>query len=541
MGKLHLKPLWAALCGAALLLVGACGDGTQPRNAAKNDPALGVVFNRGNGAEPKSLDPALIDGIWEAQIVGDLIVGLTTEDASAKPIPGAAESWESSPDGLTWTFHLREHSWSDGVPVKADDFVYGWRRILDPKTAASYAYYLYPIKNARDVNTGKQPLTALGVAAPDDKTLVVTLEHAVPFMAEFVTHHTMYPVPRHLVEAKGAEWTRAGTFVSNGAYVLKEWIPNDHLTLAKNPKFYDAANVKIDTVSYYPTPDGDAALKRFRAGELDTQDPIPPLQIDFLRKNMPETLKIVPELTIFYASLNVTHKPLDDVRIREAINLAIDRETLVEKIIKLGEVPAYSMVPPGTANYPGGAAMRFKDVPFADRVAKAQGLMRAAGYGPEKPLHLRFATTTNAVIRQTIAPTQEMMRKIFIDLEVVQTDTQINYQKMQEGDFDIGSAGWIADYNDASNFLDVLRTGGGNNYGRYSNPKFEALLDKAAAERDLAKRGEILRDAEQLMLDDYPLLFIRFGTTHAMVQSFIKGWVANNKETNRSRWLTVEK
>lgn len=541
MARTLAKSLCLALCGAALQLTSACGDGTQPRSSARSDASQGIVFNRGNGAEPKSLDPALIDGIWESQIDGDLIVGLTTEDAAAKPIPGAAESWEPSPDGLTWTFHLREHVWSDGVPVTADDFVYAWRRILDPKTAASYAYYLYPVKNARDVNTGKQPLTALGVAAPDAKTLVVTLEHAVPFMAEFVTHHTMYPVPRHLVEAKGADWTKAGTFVSNGPYLLKEWLPNDHLTLTKNPKFYDAANVKIDTVNYYPTPDGDSALKRFRAGELDTQDPIPPLQIDFLRSNMPETLKIVPELTIFYASLNVTHKPLDDVRIREAMNLALDRETLTDKIIKLSEAPAYSMVPPGTANYPGGAAMRFKDMPFAERLSRAQMLMAAAGYSAAKPLHLRFATTTNAVTRQTIAPTQEMLRKIFIDLEVVQTDTQINYQKLQEGDFDVGSAGWIADYNDASNFLDVLRTGGGNNYGRYSNPKFEALLDKAAAERDLVKRGEILRDAEQMMLDDYPLILIRFATTHAMVQPFIKGWVPNNKELNRSRWLTVEK
>src|SRR6266446_4197836 len=533
---------WLGLCGAALLLLGACGDGTQSRgSSARGDAGQGIVLNRGNGAEPKSLDPALIDGIWEAQVVGDLLMGLTTEDAEAKPIPGAAESWETSPDGLTWTFHLRDHTWSDGVPVTADDFVFAWRRILDPKTAASYAYYLYPIKNARVVNTGKAPGSALGVAASDDKTLVVTLEQPVPFMAEFLTHHTMAPNPRHVVEAKGADWTKPGNFVSNGAYVLKDWVPNDHITLAKNPKFYDASNVKIDTVNYYPTPDGDAALKRVRAGELDTQDPVPPLQIDWLRANMAETLKIVPELTISYVSINVTRKPLDDVRIREALNLAIDREALVDKIIKLGEVPAYGMVPPGTANYSGGAAMRFKDLPLDQRIAKAQGLLRAAGYGPEKPLHIRFSATTNAVIKQTIAPMQEMLRKIYIDLEVIQNDTQINYQKMQEGDFDIGSAGWIADYNDPTNFLDILRTGGGNNYGRFSNKNYDALLDKAAAERDLNKRGQIMAEAEQMMLDDYPLIFVRFQTTHAMVQPYVKGWIANNKEVNHSRWLTVER
>ena len=241
------------------------------------------MLNRGNGAEPKSLDPALIDGIWEAQISGDMILGLTTEDAESKPIAGAAESWETSEDGLTWTFHLRDHTWSDGVPVTAEDFVFAWRRILDAKTAAPYAYYLYPIKNARDVNTGKQPATALGIEARDAKTLVVTLAHPLPFMTEFLTHQSMYPVPRHVVEAKGSEWARPGNFVSNGPYVLQAWTPNDRVTLVKNPRFYDAANVKIDVVNYFPTPDGDAALRRLRAGELDTQDPIPPLQIDFLR------------------------------------------------------------------------------------------------------------------------------------------------------------------------------------------------------------------------------------------------------------------
>lgn len=528
--------------GAALIALSSCGDGSQTKSASSATGSESeIVLNRGNGAEPKSLDPALIDGIWEAQISGDMLLGLTTEDAESKPIPGAAESWETSEDGLTWTFHLRDHTWSDGVPVTAEDFVFAWRRMLDPKTAAAYAYYLYPIKNARDVNTGRQPVTALGVAARDDKTLVVTLDQPVPFMIEFLTHHTMYPVPRHVVDAKGAEWSRPGNFVSNGPYVLQSWTPNDRVTLVKNPRFYDAASIKIDVVNYFPTPDGDAALRRLRAGELDTQDPIPPLQIDFLRANMADALKITPTLTVAYASINISRKPFDDVRIREALNLAVERETLVDRIIKLGDLPAYNMIPPGVANYPGGVAMRFKDMPFAQRLARAQELMRAAGYGPDKPLHVRFATTTNAVTRQTIAPLQEMWRKIYVDLEVIQSDTQINYAKLQEGDFDVGTAGWIADYNDASNFLDILRAGGGNNYGRYSNAKFDALLDQAASERDLAKRGRMLAQAEQTMLDDYPLVFVRFQTQPVIVQPYVKGWIPSSKQLNRTRWLTIEK
>jgi oligopeptide transport system substrate-binding protein len=536
-----VRGLSVGLCGAFLVALAACGDGTETKSASSTGPTTEVVLNRGNGPEPKSLDPALIDGIWEAQISGDMLLGLTTEDAESKPIPGAAASWETSEDGLTWTFHLRDHTWSDGVPVTAEDFVFAWRRVLDAKTAAPYAYYLYPVKNARDVNSGKQPAIALGIEARDAKTLVVTLDHPLPFMTEFLTNQSTFPVPRHVIEAKGEAWTRPGNFVSNGPYVLESWTPNDRVSLRKNPRFYDAANVQIDVVNYVPTPDGEAGLRRLRAGELDTQDPIPPLQIDFLRANMPDALHLVPTLTIAYLSINLTRKPLDDVRIREALNLAIDRETLVERILKLGEPPAYNMVPPGIANYPGGAAMRLQSMPFEQRLQRAQELMRAAGYTPERPLRIRWATTTNPVTRQTIAPLQEMWRKIYVDVEIVQTDTQINYQKLEDGDFDIGTAGWIADYNDASNFLDVLRKGGGNNYGRYDNPKFDALLDQAAAERDLARRGQILAQAEQMMLDEFPLVFVRFQAQPAAVQPYVKGWVPSSKQINRTRWLTVRK
>jgi oligopeptide transport system substrate-binding protein len=229
------------------------------------------------------------------------------------------------------------------------------------------------------------------------------------------------------------------------------------------------------------------------------------------------------------------------VRIREALNLAVDRETLVERILKLGDLPAYNMVPPSTANYPGGVAMRFKTMPLDQRIARAQALMREAGYSPERPLRIRLATTTNAVTRQTIAPLQEMWRRIYVDVEVIQSETQVNYQKLEDGDFDIGTAGWIADYNDPSNFLDVLRTGGGNNYGRYANAKFDALLDRAAAERDLSRRGQLLAEAEQMMLDDYPLVLIRFPTQPAIAQPYVKGWIPSGKQINRTRWLTVEK
>jgi oligopeptide transport system substrate-binding protein len=529
----------------SLLLVAACSQSSSDSSASSSSSAPQqsglMVLNRGNGAEPKSLDPDYIDGIWESQIAGDLLMGLTTEDANGNPIPGVAKSWETSADKLTWTFHLRDETWSDGQPVTADDFVYAWRRILDPKTAAAYAYYLYPIKNAKDVNTGKQPGTALGIAAPDAHTVVITLEHPLPFLPEFLTHQTTFPLPKHVVEAKGQDWAKPGNYVSNGAYVLKEWVSNDHVTLTKNPKFYDVANVKVDVVNYYPTSDADAALKRLRAGELDTQDPIPVQQIDWLRANMKDELRITPALTTFYLVFNLTKRPLQDIHVREALTLAYDRETMAEKVMRLGQVPAYNIVPPGTANYPGGVAMKFKDMSYAERLAKAQSLMREAGYGPDHMLVLNYATANSTYAKPGIAPLQQMWRQAYVDLKIVLSDVQINYQKLQEGDYEVGNAAWVADFNDPSNFLDLLRKGGGNNYGRYDNPKYDALLDQAQNEIDLEKRGKILAEAEQMVLGDYAWAPTLFGVTTVMVQPYVKGWVTNNKEINRTRWLSVEK
>ncbi len=350
------------------------------------------MLNRGNGAEIKSLDPHFIDGANESQIEGDLLIGLLTMDAAGRPIPGAATRWETSPDGKTWTFHLREHLWSDGHPVTAQDFVFAWQRLMDPSTGASYAYNLWVVRNAHAISIGKLPPSALGVHAPDDRTLVVELEHPAAYLPELLTHDTAYPLPRHVVLAKGNSWPKPGNFVGNGPYVPREWIVNDHITLLKNPRFYDAANVRIDVVTYFPTPDSNAGLRRFRVRELDTQTPIPLTEIDWLRKNMPETLHLKPYLGLSYVSINLNRPPLNDIRLRRALNLALDRETITNRVLRLGEPPAYSMVPPAVVNYPDKPQMDFKPLPFPERLAKARWLMSQAGYGPDNPLRLNLET-----------------------------------------------------------------------------------------------------------------------------------------------------
>jgi oligopeptide transport system substrate-binding protein len=497
------------------------------------------VLNRGNGGEPKSLDPAFVDTVAESNILGDLLMGLTTLDAAARPIPGAAESWETSKDGRTWTFHIRKALWSDGQPVTAGDFVFAWRRLLDPKTAAPYAYNLWVLKSARAVSRGALPPASLGVRASDARTLVVELEHPAPYLPELLTHDTAYPVPRHVVMAKGNAWSLVENFTGNGAYVPKEWIVNDHIGLVKNPRFYDAVHVRIDVVNYVASEDSQTGLKRFRAGELDIQNPIPATQIDWLRANMAASLHMRPFLAISYMPMNMSRPPLNDARVRKALNLAFNREIVTQKVLKLGDPPAYGIVPPGIANYPGGAAMDFARMPTPARLALAQSLMAQAGHGPDNPLHLTLETTHDPDNMRIAAVLQAMVKPIGVALEIRNVDQQIHYRNMQTGDFEIATAVWVADFNDASNFLDLLQSSSGNNYARYRNPAYDAALAAAQGESDGARRGRLLLAAEKLALKDYPWLPWRFRITQDLVQPWVKGWVDNVRDYNRTRWLWI--
>jgi oligopeptide transport system substrate-binding protein len=499
-----------------------------------------IVLNRGNGVELKSLDPHFIDGLNESNVEGDLLIGLLTVDAAGSPIPGAATSWTTSPDGKTWTFHLREHAWSDGRPVTAQDFVFAWQRLLDPKNGATYAYNLWVVKNAHAISQGQLPPVALGVRAPDDKTFVIELEHPAAYLPELLTHDTTYPLPRHVLIVKGNAWSRPGNFVGNGPYVPREWIVNDHLTLVKNPRFYDAAHVRIDVINYFPTPDSNAAVRRLRAGELDTQTPIPLTQIEWLRRNMPAAVHTKPFLGLSYISINLRHPPLGDIRIRRALNLAVDREIITQKVLRLGEPPAYSIVPPSTANYPHGPQLDFRALPAAERLKKAQWLMGQAGFGPDNHLRLVFETFEEPNSKRVAAVVQAMLRDIWVDLDISAIDGAVHGRNMTSGNFDLSAASWFADFNDATNFLDLLRSDGGNNYGRYVNRAFDAALNAAQQEPDAAKRARLLQAAEAMALKDYPWIPLRFRTTQDLVQPYVKGWADNPRDMHRTRWLWID-
>jgi oligopeptide transport system substrate-binding protein len=500
-------------------------------------PDKGPVLNRGNGPDIKSLDPAFVQGTWEAWVVGDMIMGLTTEGPRGEPVPGAATHWEVSKDGLTWTFHLRRHMWSDGVPVTSADFVAAWRRLLYPATAAPYAYNLWVVKNAQAISRGKLPPSALGISAPDDDTVVVRLEHPAAYLPELMDHQVAWPVPRHTLLKYGRAWTRVKNYVANGPYIVKDWIPGDHITLVRNPRFYDAAHVRIATVNYYQTSDANAGLRMFRAGQLDTLYQFPNDEIDWMRAHMPGDIRNAPYLGIAYYALNVSR--LSDHRMREAISLAFNREVLTGRLHRIGETPAYRIVPPGIANYPGTASLWFKDMPYDRRLARAQALMREIGYGPRHTARLGFLTTVAPDSKRNAAAFQEMMRAIYLDIDIVTVEGQIFQQMVQNRDFDIAAPSWIADFNDASNFLDLLRSGSGENYSGYANPRYDALLDAADRTVDPADRAATLLEAEKLALADDAWVPAYFMVTRDLVAPRVKGWIANPRDVNRTRWLWI--
>jgi oligopeptide transport system substrate-binding protein len=496
-----------------------------------------------NSGEPDSLDPHHASGTWENRIIGDMFMGLTTEAADGSVIPGAAESWQVSDDGTVYTFTLRDHGWSDGTPVTADDFVFAMRRILDPAEAAEYASLLYTIKKARPLNEGAiLSMDQLGVQAQGPKTLEITLESPTPYFIEQLTHYTAFPLPKHKVEELGDDWVKPENIVGNGAYAVVEWLPNTHVRSEKNQAFYDADKVAIDTVYFYPSEERNAATKRFRAGEIDLQYDFASEQIDWLEENLPEATHIAPYLGIYYYVINTREPPFDVPAVRQALAMAIDREAITDKILRTGELPAYSFVPPGTGNYGEPAYVSWRGMPAEERLAKAKELLAAAGFGPDNPLELQLRYNTSETHKKVAIAVAAMWKQLGVETELFNSEVKVHYNDLQEGNFQVARAGWIADYNDAQNFLYLMASSTGvMNYAGYANGEFDRLMAEASATADLGARADLLRQAEAVAMADMPNIPINYYVSKNLVAPQVKGWVDNTKDIHRTRWLSVER
>jgi oligopeptide transport system substrate-binding protein len=539
---------WRALIIAVVgLVLQACGAGTSDDSTVRASLPIGgmtgrelaerQVLHKGNGAEPQSLDPHRGEGVPGSNIQRDLYEGLISEAPTGEVIPGAAESWDISEDGRTYTFSLRRNArWSNGDPVTAEDFVYSLRRSLDPATLSRYTFILNPIRNAAAVAAGEKPATELGVEALDEHTLQIELENPTPYFLGLLTHSASYPVHRGSIEAHGDQHARPGNMITNGAYRLEEWVVQSHIKLVRNPHYWDDEATIIEEVWYHGTEDKSAELSRYRAGELDITESIPKRQLPWIRENLREDLVISPYLGSYYYGFNVTKPPFkDNPELRRALTLAVDRDIITRQVTGAGEMPAYGWVPP-VVNYEG-QKIREADWTQAERNEEARRLYAEAGYSADNPLrteivyntqedHKRIAIAIAAMWKQTLGVEVSILNqewKVFLDTRRQKQDTQVF------------RGGWIGDYNDAYTFAELMQSQSGLNDSGYSDREYDRLLALASAEGDLARRAELLQQAERVLLEDLPILPIYAYVTSRLVKPWVGGYSPNIMDHHRTK------
>jgi oligopeptide transport system substrate-binding protein len=504
--------------------------------------ADGVTLRRGNTSEPGTVDPQKVFTTYEMEILRDLYCGLLQMDAMGKAIPGVAERWDVSADGLTLTFHLRaDAKWSDGAPVVAADFVLGMRRAFDPKVAAPYANLAYVIRNAKEVVLGHQPPEALGVKAADAATLEITLERPSQTIIWLLGAYPMlFPLPSHVYRPDSSDWLAPAKMVSNGPFTLTEWVPNDHMTMKKNPAFFDASSVAIDEVIYYPTDDDAAAVKRFRNGELDLNTRFPPSLYQMLKHDLPNETRVTPASWIGYIVMNQTDPRFADKRVRRALSLAIDRDMLVNRVLNNGELPAWSLVPPGTENFTPSGAADYSAMSMAERIAEARRLLAEAGYSEANPLTFTFNHRIGEANKRSAVSIQDMWKAIGVNVTLQSSEVAGHYDLLRQGKFEVADGGWSAP-RDAEYFFYLARSDSEDmNYGKWSNAEFDRLSDMGNREQDLTKRGEYYREAERILGEEQGVIAVYIPVERSIVHTWVKGFEPNGINYHPTRWMHIE-
>lgn len=498
------------------------------------------AIHRGNGAEPDTLDPQLALTWQDWNILLDTFVGLTTLDASGDTIAGLASSWTASPDGLSYEFKLRPGiEWSDGEAITAEDFVYSFRRLLDPQTAASRITEFYAIKNGEAINAGRLPPDALGVRTLGPDTLVIELDWPVPHLPSLLAWGNAYPVPRHIVETQGREWTRSG--VSNGPYVLSEWRPYEHVHLVRNPRYFDADSVAIDEVYYYPNDDGTTSFKQFRAGQLDINYGIVPSQLPVAKRELPNEMVLFERPTTMYLVFNLMKSPFDDRRVREALSMAVDRN-IFGSVLGSGERGAYDLVAPGVVDYGPPLKPDWSSWTMEKRRARATELLSAAGFDQSSPLELTLRYDGSGSNKRLSLATAGMWRQIGVDTKLLSTDTKIHFADVKSGNFDVARIGLSGRTYSAETFLQVFEHESPRmNPGRYRNESFNELMAQARRETDIAARGQHLRAAGRVLMEDYPFVGLYYYVSRNLVQQHVEGYEPNPYDVHPTRYLSIRK
>jgi len=525
----------------ATFAVAAC-DPSSRSISDSQDIGQQRVLRRGNGGEPQSLDPALAEDVHAFGILSDLYEGLIIEAGNGDLLPGVAERWDVSPDGRQYTFYLRQDAvWSDGNPVTAQQFVSAFHRVITPGSKSAYAFLLEPIRNYQAVIAGQSPPEELGILAVDERTLVIELASPAQHFPGILAMPIAYPLHPGNGNGNGSRNFRdPKLFVGNGPFILESWSIGEKIRLKKNPKYRNAGAVQIEAVEYLPITDPNTELNMYRVAELDITYTVPQGSIAELRESQGDALRIAPSLALYYLAFDLSEPPLDDVRLRQALSMAIDRQTVV-KVLGRGEQPAFGLVPPGVANHVS-ARYSWKDLAVADRQAMARVLLEHAGYDRNVLLRIRLTYDTGDV-HETVALAVASMWQDVLGIEVELEKKEWKYFLATRDDrpaWQIMRFAWTGDYNDPGTFMDIFRSDSQQNLPGYANPEYDRLLDKAHGLVNLDRRAENMSAAESLLLDDYPIAPLYFYVSKHLVSGRVQNFENNVFDRHPTQFLRLQ-
>ena len=509
-------------------LLTACGSGESNVTSGNRDG----ILHWGNGAEPQELDPHIVTGVPEHHIIVALLEGLVSKDPyTLNPTPAVAKSWDISEDGTIYTFYLRDTArWSNGDPLTAEDFVWSWRRALLPSLGNLYSYMYFPIKNAEGFARGTiSDFSHVGVKAIDAHTLQVTLNYPTPYFLQLLDHYSMFPVHRATIEKfgdagdRGTLWTRAGNFVGNGPFTLKQWDLNKVIVVEKNSQYWDASTVKLNGIYFYPTENPNTEERMFRATQLHRTSTIPVEKIAVYQREKPEQIHLSPYLGTYFYRLNTHLEQFKDVRVRKALALTIDRDSIVKHVTKGGQLPAYAITPPDTLGYTAQSDLSY-DPETARQLLADAGYPNGEGFPPVEILY-----NTHEQHRKIAVAIQQMWKKeLNIDLTLHNQDWKVFLDSVATGNYQIGRASWIGDYIDPNSFLDMWIKDGGNNRTGWYNPQYDNLVLKVApAAKTPQKRYEAFLQAEKLLIDEVPIIPIYTYVSMHLQHPSVKGMPGN--------------
>jgi oligopeptide transport system substrate-binding protein len=543
--KLRRRWCLAVLIAIPFCLLG-CGKQEQPSASARaiqvtTELAPEQILNRHLEADPRSLDPSLITDVVGQRVLDDLFEGLVTLDEAGHTVPGVATSWETSADGKTWTFQLRGNArWSNGQPVTAEDFVYAWRRQVDPVTGSEYAQALTPIENAMDAAAGKVPPSKLGVESAGPRTLVVHLHAPTPYLLALLTNAYLEPIFEPAVKQWGDAWTQPGHMVSNGPFLLSERVINGHITLDKNPYYWDASRVRLTRVVYNTVGDSDATTSQYLAGNLDFTNRFNTSETERLQRTLGDQVVLSTSYATAMFGYNLAKPPFQgNPKLRLALNMALDREILMKYVEHGVGIPAYNMLPPLQGFDP--AVPDWAKLSPDARHALARKLYQEAGYSDSHPLEtvITYASGGPGTRRFMEALSAMWQMNLGAKVQIYNEEWKVFLQARQLKQPTFYWDAWSGDFPDPFTFMQLFQTGFGMNDGSYSNPQFDALVDQASSINDGPARAALFHKAEAILNEEAPLMPVYFYVNPHLIKPYVKGWQANITDRNLSRYMYI--